>query len=122
METLFPKKFKSRDTEINDVLRLKRIQKQLDAIIEGKDAENAGYNEEKQMLELDKPNIWNIYTEGNVSTQMEVDTMQLAISVCNETGLNIDTVTTFAFYSAFDMLEKRAKNSKRNVGKNNSTV
>lgn len=89
----------------------------LDQIIESHvDRSDNLFQIEKDILETDKPNIWNIWKEGNMEKMLEVDFRKFVIAVMSAapTGEKVEEITTFTFYSTVEQLseQKRPKNQK----------
>ena len=92
-------------------LRVVRIDALLDSIIENDKPGHSDriYNAEKEILEHDKPNVWNIWKEGNMERVLEVDSRKFGIAVCENTNQNIEDITTFTFYSSVEHLKEKFK-------------
>jgi len=54
-----------------------------------------------------RPIIWNINVVGNKEIAYETSFNQLLISVCSQLSLDSNKITTFEFYNAISLLEKR---------------
>lgn len=108
----FPVYFpKNENTEMT-ALRVKRINSQLDSIInpEVSQEENT-FSIEREILEHDKPNIWNVHKKGNMERVLEVDFQKFGISVTQQTGTKLEEMSTFKFYASVEFLtEKNSKN------------
>ncbi len=84
----------------------------LDSIINPtKNYDEEVYIIEKELLQMDKPNVWNIYTPGNMERSLEVDFQKFALSVTEDMGSDLTGVSTFSFYAKVELL-KEQKNSK----------
>jgi len=85
----------------------------LDMIISGEETEDFTdqiYNLEKEILEGNKPNVWNIHVENNMERTLEVDFMKFGTSVADLSGIVLEETSTFSFYAAIDYLkDKHAK-------------
>jgi hypothetical protein len=69
------------------------------------------YDLEKEILENDKPNIWNVWKDDNMERILEVDFQKFGIAVTELTGQNLQEISTFTFYSTVEHLkEKHSKN------------
>lgn len=110
----YPVFFPKNGNKEQTALRVKRMNELLDQVIEGKEGVNDElFNIEKEILENDKPNIWNVWKTGNMERALEVDFQKFAISVTKHTGQNLDNMTTFTFYAAVDLLKEETKTSKK---------
>jgi hypothetical protein len=89
-------------------LFLRRLQAELDNIT-GKDVEEWIIDIETQMLEMRKPNIWNVHEPGNMEMAMEVDFEKLLVAVSEFTSEKIDELSIFRFYALIDYLEEKHK-------------
>ena len=85
----------------------------LDMIIAGEetaDFTDQIYDLEKEILEGNKPHVWNVHVEGNMERTLEVDFRKFGTSVADLSGIDLDSTSTFAFYAAIDYLkDKHAK-------------
>lgn len=77
--------------------------------IEDKDVDTEIYDIETQMLEMRRPNVWNIHEPGNMELSMEVDFEQLLLAVSEFTNENIDEISVFRFYALVGYLEEKHK-------------
>ena len=75
-------------------------------MIESVDNRDEIYKIEKEILENDKPNIWNVYTEGNIERTLEVDFQKFAVSVVEQTGMDLDKISAFTFYASVEHLKE----------------
>ena len=93
-------------------LRIKRLNVVLDGIIEGEEGhEKELFNIEKQLLEQDKPNVWNVWNENNMERQLEVDFRKFALATTEGSNIQLENLTTFTFYANVERLkEKHGKN------------
>lgn len=110
MVVYFPKQFsKSGNRELNG-LRINRIDAILDCVLDpGTKSDEKLYEAEKQILEVDAPNIWNVYHEGNMERVLEVDSRKFGIAVCENTNQDIEEITTFTFYASVEHLKEKFK-------------
>ena len=69
------------------------------------------YKVESEILQGQKPNIWNVHVEGNMERALEVDFAKFAISVSDLAGIELDNLSTFQFYASVEYLKE--KHSKR---------
>ncbi|AHK11384.1 tail assembly chaperone [Flavobacterium sp. phage 1/32] len=109
LEMYYPKHFKTNEEENFNIIFKNRLEAELDSIIKSEDFSEEIYNFEKQMLELKKPNIWNVYAEGNLEIQMEVEFEKFLLAVSEHTNEKIDEVSTFRFYALVDFLKEKFK-------------
>lgn len=65
----------------------------------------------KQMLEMRKPNVWNVFAADNMEIMMEVDFEKFLIAVSEHTNEKIDEISTFRFYALIDFLKEKYKDS-----------
>lgn len=76
--------------------------------------ENPGHEEkifdvEKQILEVDTPNVWNVWSENNMERVLEVDSRKFGIAVTELTNQDIEQITTFTFYASVEHLKEKFK-------------
>lgn len=67
------------------------------------------YRVEKNILEYDTPNVWNVYYEGNMERQLEVDFQKFGVAVASQAGVDLDKVSTFTFYASLEHLKEKNK-------------
>lgn len=79
----------------------------LDGVISGKIKEDPLFRVEKEILEHDKPNVWNVWKEDNMERSLEVDFQKFGIAVTEQTGQILQDTTTFTFYAAVDHLKEK---------------
>lgn len=120
LQVYFPSIFKNQNLNVSG-LRINRMNIILDAIInQQKDIDkDSVYKVEKEILQNDKPNSWNIHQEENMEKVMEVDFHKFAVEVAKEKGLSIEDVSTFTFYASYEsLMEKnlKTKGKKQNYG------
>lgn len=109
LQVYFPTYFPKNGNINHTALRLRRINQLMDGLIEEKDIETVVYGIEKEILEQDKPNVWNVYVEGNMERVLEVDFHKFAVSVVELTGMDINKITTFTFYASVEHLKEKHK-------------
>jgi len=86
---------------------------ELDEIINKVKRTDAIYNLEMQLLELRKPNVWNVYVKGNKEREMEVDFEKLLIAVQEFTNEKIDEMTVYRFYVMIEYLKEKHRNGSK---------
>lgn len=108
LQVYFPKQFKrSGDMDFSS-LRLQRCNLVLDSIIEQTEKHDKQlYDVEKEILERDKPSVWNVWQEDNMERALEVDFQKFGIAVCEASGQELPKMTTFAFYTTIELLRER---------------
>lgn len=111
MVVYFPKQFPKGGNRDLNVLRVTRIDVLLDSIIdhESPGHEQRIFNAEKDILENDKPNVWNVWKENNMERILEVDSRKFGIAVSENTNQDIEQITTFTFYSSVEHLKEKFK-------------
>ena len=77
--------------------------------------EEAVTKADKQLLEVTRPNIWNVNMTGNMETVMEVDFDKTLVSISIHAKQNVDDITVFRYFSILDYLQEQ----NRNAGSNN---
>ena len=108
----YPQFFPKNGNKNQTALRVQRINVLFDSVIEDKDYSEQIFNIEKEILEDDKPNIWNVWQENNMERVLEVDFQKFAISVTKLSGQNINEITTFTFYATIEQLKEENKKNK----------
>jgi hypothetical protein len=84
----------------------------LERIIEGDmKHENVIFDVEKQILERDRPKVWNIWKSGNMEKTLEVDFHKFAVAVTENTNQDLTTISTFTFYATVEHLKDKFKNN-----------
>lgn len=76
------------------------------------------------MLEMRKPNVWNVHAKGNMERAMEVEFEKLLLAVSDHTNENIDNINTFRFYALIEYLEEKnnPQNNNVNGSKTDTTI
>lgn len=64
---------------------------------------------EREMLEEDKPNIWNVHIQGNMEKILEVDFQTFGVAVCENSGQLLSNLSTMAFYASVNYLKAKFK-------------
>lgn len=108
----YPQFFPKNGNKNQTALRVQRINALFDSVIEDKDNAEQVFNIEKEILEDDKPNIWNVWQDNNMERVLEVDFQKFAISVTKMSGQNINDITTFTFYATVEQLKEENKKNK----------
>lgn len=91
-------------------LRVKRVMSLLDTIIDPKgNHQETTFNIEKEILERDKPKIWNVWTPNNMEKVLEVDFAKFGVAVTGQTGQKLSEITTFEFYASVEYLKEKHK-------------
>lgn len=118
----YPNFFPKNGNKEQTALRVKRADILLDKIInskEDKDFDDTLFGVEKEILENDRPNVWNIWKENNMERVLEVDFQKFGISVTEQTGQKLEEVSTFTFYATVEHLKEKHKSNKISNGKRN---
>ncbi|MGB0896921.1 MAG: hypothetical protein ACPGRW_06335 [Flavobacteriaceae bacterium] len=84
----------------------------LDAIIHSQDNSKAIFDLEREMLELNPPNVWNSNIKGNIERNMEVEFEKYALAVLEGSGLDIEKVSVKTFYAREELLTDKSKSNK----------
>ncbi len=114
LQVYFPRYFPKGGDLNHTVLRIKRMKKILAGVMEDKLEE---YHEEidrleRNILQQDKPNQWNVHIEDNMERALEVDFQKFAVAVQELTGIKITETTVFTFYAAVEHLKEKHKKQK----------
>jgi hypothetical protein len=78
-----------------------------DEITTGKDLDSSIYDVERDILEGDKPNKWDVWADGNMERILEVDFQKFALNVTELSGLKLEDTTTFTFYASVEYLKEK---------------
>lgn len=108
----YPEFFPKNGNKEQTALRVRRVNLMLDSIINQEVKEDQIFNVEKEILETDKPNIWNVWKKGNMERVLEVEFQKFAISVVEKSKQPLDTLTTFTFYATVEHLKEVYKPKK----------
>lgn len=113
MVVYFPKQFPKGGNRDFNALRMNRVNAMLDLVLDpGEKSDKNLFEAEKQILEVDKPNIWNVWHEKNMERVLEVDSRKFGIAVTENTNQNIEEITTFTFYASVEHLKEKFKKKK----------
>lgn len=87
------------------------IRAQVDDILEPDNVDTLKriYDGEKGILQLYKPNVWNVYVSGNMEREMEVEFEKFLINIADHTHSVVDEISTFKFYSMLEYLKEKYK-------------
>lgn len=105
----FPRTFGSKTDEIqmNGAI-LARMRSQVDFLEDQSDKNaKALFVAEKELLKLQKPNVWNVYEDGNMEIEMEVEFEKYMLAVSEHTNEDIDEMSTFRFYALQEYLKEK---------------
>ncbi len=108
MEVYFDDFFNNKKQMISNATRLKLINEKLNIIL-GEGNEKNLESVKRELLELLKPNEWNVFVEGNLEKAMEVDFNKFATVVTETTGLKLEEISVFRFYSVLGYLQEKNK-------------
>lgn len=109
----YPNFFPKNTDQNKSYLRVSRVNAMLDMIINNDDSySDRVFEIEKEILEDDKPNIWNVWQENNMERVLEVDFQKFGISVIELSGQNLTEITTFTFYATVEHLKEKFKKNK----------
>jgi len=108
----YPEFFPKNGNKEQTALRVRRVNLILDSIINQQIEEDQIFNVEKEILETDKPNVWNVWKKGNMERVLEVEFHKFAISVVEKSKQPLDTLTTFTFYATVEHLKEVYKPKK----------
>jgi len=78
-----------------------------DEIITEKEVDVPLYEVEKEILENDKPNKWDVWSENNMERILEVDFQKFALNVTELTGSDLRKMSTFTFYASVEYLKEK---------------
>lgn len=110
MVVYFPKEFPKNGNNQQTSLRIKRINVMLDRITDPENDQTKNLFEvEKEILETDKPNKWNVWVDGNMERVLEVDFRKFAVAVMEHSSESIEKISTFTFYSIVEHLREKFK-------------
>lgn len=110
MVVYYPESFPKNGDPETSTLRVKRVNAMLDSIIDpGERHQREIFNVEKQILERDKPKIWNVWKSGNMERVLEVDFQKFVVAVTENTNQDLSTITTFTFYATVEHLKEKYK-------------
>lgn len=108
MVIYFPAFFPKGGNRQQVALRVRRVQAMLESIIDKESKQDdAIFSIEKEILESDKPNIWNAWTPGNMERVLEVEFRKFGIAVMEHSSESIEKITTFTFYSTVEHLKEK---------------
>lgn len=108
----YPEFFPKNGDKEQTALRVRRVNNLLDGIINGEFDEDGLFTIEKEILEHDKPNNWNVWVSNNMERTLEVDFQKFGIAVAERTNQKLEEMMTFTFYATLEHLKE--KNPKKN--------
>lgn len=113
LSVYFPKYFPKNSNANEKALWIKAIDIRCDQIIQGKEFAEQLFDVEKQILEADKPNNWNVHVEGNMERSLELDFQKFAISVTKLSGGDLENMVVMRFYATVEQLEDEHRSNKK---------
>lgn len=112
MVTYFPSLFPKNGNTEQTLLRVQRADFLLEQIIDSeKDLSEDIFNVEKEILENDKPNIWNVHidSKNNMERVLEVEFQKYALAVTEDSSMRIEQTSVMTFYSKVLQLKEKYK-------------
>lgn len=106
----FPNSFQKNANKEQTVLKYKLANIKLDEIIEQKELDKKSL--QKEILEHEKPNSWNVWDKQNMERVMEVDFQKFGSIITEKSGQPLKDMTTFTFYVNVELIKER--NPKKN--------
>ena len=108
----FPASFPRGGDKEETSLRYSRTNLLLDKVIENPlGIDKQIFDVEKEILEKDKPNVWNVWQENNMERALEVDFRKYGIIVGRMSNQDLTNMSTFDFYTTVELLkEEHSKN------------
>ena len=87
--------------------KIKQLMARLDRVIDSSVDIAEIEKQEKEMLRLSKPNLWNVFMAGNAELEMETGFEQFLFEVAEHTKEDLDKITVFRFYSLLDYIKNK---------------
>ncbi len=109
LKNYFPKKFNNYDSVEYNVQLIRKLKVELGQIITGVEQKEKLFKAEKNLLNLDKANSWNINNAGNMEREMEVEYTKFVYAVQEHTNEDLNNVTAFRFYALVEYVEQKNK-------------
>ena len=110
MVVYYPEFFPKNGNKEQTALRIKRVNTMLESIINPeKNNEKYLFDVEKEILEHDKPNIWNTHKQGNMERALEVDFQKFALAITGDSNMRLEDTMTFTFYAKVELLKEKNK-------------
>lgn len=110
----FPKYFPKDSNPEKTVLRWQKLDVQLESILNPKTFNPEELETiEKEILQHEKPNNWNVHVPGNMERKLEVDFHKYASAVKARTGIDLEKTTAFSFYATVEMIEDQQPKNKK---------
>lgn len=114
MHSYFPDQFPRIGNKDKLALRHKKVKMLLDNIINPSETYDANIEKvEKQILEHEKPNSWNVYETENMERKLEVDFAKYAVLISEHSTTKIEEMSTFMFYVTVEAIAEKHKNQKK---------
>lgn len=70
--------------------------------------------QERELLMLDLPNIWNVNSKNNMEVEMETEFEMFMLAVGEHTKERIDEITVSRFYSLLGYIKEKNKPKQKN--------
>lgn len=111
MNTYFSSSFDRSDEYAHNYHNINKLRAELANIEKGTTEENCKIikESEKRMLELFKPQNWNVNRKNNLEIEFEVGFEKFVISVEKAIGKNLKGATLFEFQSALQFIKDNSR-------------
>ena len=86
---------------------INKLKARVNWILEDEDAKEQEEVATKELLRLIHPTFWNLNREGNADVNIEVNFEEFMISVAEHTKEDLNTITTFKFYTLLKHINKK---------------
>lgn len=112
VQVYFPKYFPKDSNPEKTVLRWQKLDIELQRILNPEAFQEKNLDHvEKEILQHQAPNNWNVHVPGNMERKMEVDFHKYASAVKVRTGIDLERTTAFSFYASVEMIEEQQKSN-----------
>mgnify|MGYP003146463224 FL=1 len=86
---------------------INKLKARVNWILEDEGAKELEEVATKELLRLIHPTFWNLNREGNADVNIEVNFEEFMISVAEHTKEDLNTITTFKFYTLLKHINKK---------------
>jgi hypothetical protein len=106
LKIFFPYQFEGKNVIYNTAL-INKLKARISWILDDEGAKEQEQVATNELLRLIKPTFWNLNREGNADVDIEVGFEQFMMSVAEHTKEDLNTITTFKFYTLLKHINKK---------------
>lgn len=110
MRIFFPLEFGGKNLVYNVAL-INKLKSQVSCLLEEVNCLENDKKASKELLRLTESNFWNLNRSQNADVQLEIDFEEFLIAISEHTKEDLNTITTFRFYSLLKHIRNKYKDN-----------